>query len=207
MRSRGRGAIGSDPPCSVVVPAVFCGRGFHGGFSRAPAVGIDAPNSHRSLYLDLADGNRMRDSDRVVGRKRTADRAGSPRGRVDAQPPVPGCAVFDSEEVIRRMQRRCAPGWHGEVLGGRYVARHLGRLTDYQLVNGCLEEVTALGPGELGCSATPRAGWPSGSPSPRPRGAGSDVVRPPLPCRDGRGTPGAARPDHDRPGVPGTPGG
>jgi hypothetical protein len=41
------------------------------------------------------------------------------------------------------------PGWHSEPREGGLVARRLGRLTDYQLDNGCLTEVTAKDQGEL----------------------------------------------------------
>ncbi|HEU5029706.1 MAG TPA: hypothetical protein VFV01_32665 [Spirillospora sp.] len=42
-----------------------------------------------------------------------------------------------------------APGWYGEVMGDGFVARRLGGLSDYQLLNGCLEEVQARDEGEL----------------------------------------------------------
>ncbi|MFF5259058.1 hypothetical protein ACFY4C_08930 [Actinomadura viridis] len=41
------------------------------------------------------------------------------------------------------------PGWHGEVLSHGLVARRLGVLTDYQLLNGCLPEITATNESEL----------------------------------------------------------
>ncbi|MWA00650.1 hypothetical protein F8568_009720 [Actinomadura sp. LD22] len=41
------------------------------------------------------------------------------------------------------------PGWYGEAMGNGFVARRLDRLTDYQLLNGCLPEVQALDEGEL----------------------------------------------------------
>ncbi|MFB4300771.1 hypothetical protein [Actinomadura sp. NTSP31] len=42
-----------------------------------------------------------------------------------------------------------ASGWYGEAMGGRFVARRLDGLTDYQLLNGCLPEVQARDEGEL----------------------------------------------------------
>ncbi|MFG1999076.1 hypothetical protein ACGFNU_08010 [Spirillospora sp. NPDC048911] len=41
------------------------------------------------------------------------------------------------------------PGWHNEQKNRCLVARRLGPLTDYQLLNGCLVEVTAQTDGEL----------------------------------------------------------
>jgi hypothetical protein len=40
-------------------------------------------------------------------------------------------------------------GWHSEAFMGGLVAQRLDRLTDYQLLNGCLREVTAKDQGEL----------------------------------------------------------
>jgi hypothetical protein len=41
------------------------------------------------------------------------------------------------------------PGWYSEPIAGGLVAQRLGRLSEYQLLNGCLPEVTAKGQGEL----------------------------------------------------------
>jgi hypothetical protein len=40
-------------------------------------------------------------------------------------------------------------GWHNEAFAGGLVAQRLGRLTDYQILNGCLREITAQDEGEL----------------------------------------------------------
>jgi hypothetical protein len=40
-------------------------------------------------------------------------------------------------------------GWHSEAFTGGLVAQRLDRLTDYQLLNGCLRQVTAKNQGEL----------------------------------------------------------
>ncbi len=40
-------------------------------------------------------------------------------------------------------------GWHGERSHDRFIARRLAKLSDYQLLNGCLEEVQAVDSDEL----------------------------------------------------------
>lgn len=40
-------------------------------------------------------------------------------------------------------------GWYGEPLGGGFIARRLGELSDYQVSNGCLHEIQARDEGEL----------------------------------------------------------
>ncbi|WP_173096188.1 hypothetical protein [Actinomadura verrucosospora] len=40
-------------------------------------------------------------------------------------------------------------GWYGEVTAGGFVGRRLERLSDYQMLNGCLAEVQARDVGEL----------------------------------------------------------
>ncbi|WP_143118432.1 MULTISPECIES: hypothetical protein [Actinomadura] len=39
--------------------------------------------------------------------------------------------------------------WYGEPSGDGFVARRLGGLSDYQALNGCLDEVLAKDEGEL----------------------------------------------------------
>lgn len=43
----------------------------------------------------------------------------------------------------------CMPGWHGERSGTGLRATRLTPLSDYQLLNGCLEEIVAADEGEL----------------------------------------------------------
>ncbi|MVZ99259.1 hypothetical protein F8568_002415 [Actinomadura sp. LD22] len=43
----------------------------------------------------------------------------------------------------------CMPGWHGERSERGLKATRVTPLSDYQLLNGCLEEITALDEGEL----------------------------------------------------------
>lgn len=43
----------------------------------------------------------------------------------------------------------CMPGWHGERSEQGLKATRVTPLTDYQLLNGCLEEISALDEGEL----------------------------------------------------------
>jgi hypothetical protein len=43
----------------------------------------------------------------------------------------------------------CMPGWHGERSERGLRATRVTPLSDYQLLNGCLEEITALDEGEL----------------------------------------------------------
>ncbi|MBE1530876.1 hypothetical protein [Actinomadura algeriensis] len=40
-------------------------------------------------------------------------------------------------------------GWYDETLDDGFVARRLSRLTDYQMLNGCLDEVRATDRTEL----------------------------------------------------------
>ncbi|MFD0683583.1 hypothetical protein [Actinomadura fibrosa] len=44
---------------------------------------------------------------------------------------------------------RCVPGWHAERSAGSLRATRVGPLSDYQLLNGCLEELVAADEGEL----------------------------------------------------------
>ncbi|GAA4240578.1 hypothetical protein GCM10022254_65780 [Actinomadura meridiana] len=39
--------------------------------------------------------------------------------------------------------------WHCEQMDDGFAARRLGKLSDYQLLNGCLDEVRAQDEGEL----------------------------------------------------------
>ncbi|WP_143219852.1 hypothetical protein [Actinomadura sp. CNU-125] len=43
----------------------------------------------------------------------------------------------------------CMPGWHSERSDGGLRATRVTPLSDYQLLNGCLEEIVALDEGEL----------------------------------------------------------
>ena len=43
----------------------------------------------------------------------------------------------------------CMPGWHNERSDGGLRATRVTPLSDYQLLNGCLEEIVALDEGEL----------------------------------------------------------
>ncbi|MEU8344619.1 hypothetical protein SAMN05443665_102546 [Actinomadura meyerae] len=43
----------------------------------------------------------------------------------------------------------CMPGWRSERSGEGLRATRVTRLSDYQLVNGCLEEIHAADEGEL----------------------------------------------------------
>ncbi|TDD87537.1 hypothetical protein [Actinomadura rubrisoli] len=43
----------------------------------------------------------------------------------------------------------CMPGWHAERSAAGLRASRVSPLTDYQLLNGCLEELVASDEGEL----------------------------------------------------------
>ncbi|NKZ05546.1 hypothetical protein [Actinomadura latina] len=43
----------------------------------------------------------------------------------------------------------CMPGWHSERSDKGLRATRITQLSDYQLLNGCLEEVVAADEGEL----------------------------------------------------------
>ncbi|QFG23369.1 hypothetical protein [Actinomadura sp. WMMB 499] len=43
----------------------------------------------------------------------------------------------------------CMPGWHSERSDGGLRATRVMPLSDYQLLNGCLEQIVALDEGEL----------------------------------------------------------
>ncbi|TDD66959.1 hypothetical protein E1293_38525 [Actinomadura darangshiensis] len=43
----------------------------------------------------------------------------------------------------------CMPGWHSERSNRGLRATRVTPLSDYQLLNGCLEEIVALDEGEL----------------------------------------------------------
>ncbi|TDB91133.1 hypothetical protein [Actinomadura sp. 7K534] len=44
---------------------------------------------------------------------------------------------------------KCMPGWHGERSDGGLRATRMTPLSDYQLLNGCLDEIVASDEGEL----------------------------------------------------------
>ncbi|GAA1818371.1 MULTISPECIES: hypothetical protein [Actinomadura] len=43
----------------------------------------------------------------------------------------------------------CMPGWHSERSGDGLRATRVTQLSDYQLLNGCLEQIVAADEGEL----------------------------------------------------------
>lgn len=43
----------------------------------------------------------------------------------------------------------CMPGWHSERAGEGLRATRVTQLSDYQLLNGCLEQIVAADEGEL----------------------------------------------------------
>ncbi|GAA1878332.1 hypothetical protein [Actinomadura bangladeshensis] len=43
----------------------------------------------------------------------------------------------------------CMPGWHSERSGEGLRATRVTQLSDYQLLNGCLEQIVAADEGEL----------------------------------------------------------
>ncbi|TDE22045.1 hypothetical protein [Actinomadura sp. 6K520] len=44
---------------------------------------------------------------------------------------------------------KCMPGWHGERSDHGLRATRMTPLSDYQLLNGCLDEIVAADEGEL----------------------------------------------------------